>query len=383
MRAGIVCPYSFVAPGGVQNHVLGLAGWLHRNGHHVEILAPGHPAPGALAAHGLTDAQFTTAGRAVPIRANGSVARLNFGPWVSSRAKQWLDEGDFDAVHLHEPITPSVAISTLWLTDRPVTATFHANSKVVRSLVLLNRLLPGAVNRLDATIAVSRAAAKLAKSHFGVHPVVIGNGIEITDYPFAPCATTWRGGDHPRLVFLGRYDEPRKGFHVLTAALPLIRRVHPDLEVVVIGRGEELSIPGVTFVGGVDDTERNRWLGKADVYVAPQTGGESFGIVLLEAMACGAPVVASDLDAFAEVLSDEQAPIGHLFSRGEAQELANAVIESLAEPRDLRLHRGRERAACFTWDRIGPQVVAMYQLAAERRFTEVDGALGRSRRWIA
>lgn len=383
MRIGIVCPYSFVAPGGVQNHVLGLAGWLRRNDHHVEILAPGHPGPGLLESYGLTPDQFTSAGRAVPIRTNGSVARVNFGPRVASRAKHWLDAGDFDAVHLHEPITPSVAVTTLWLTDRPVTATFHANSRIVRSLIALNHLMPGPVQRLDATIAVSNAAARVAKSHYGVHPVVIGNGIEITDYPIAPTQGRWRGGERPRLVFLGRYDEPRKGFQVLTAALPLIRKVHPDLDVVVIGRGSELTIPGVRFVGGVDDATRNQWLASADVYVAPQTGRESFGIVLLEAMACGAPVVASDLDAFAEVLTDAQGPVGHLFTTGSAQDLARAVLASLDEPRDLRLDRGRARAASFDWDRIGPQVIAMYQLAADRRFAEVDGAHGRARRWIA
>lgn len=383
MRIGIVCPYSFVAPGGVQNHVLGLAGWLRRNDHHVEILAPGKPEPGLLESYGLSTDQFTTAGKAVPIRTNGSVARLNFGPPVASRAKKWLDNGDFDAVHLHEPITPSVAITTLWFTDRPVTGTFHASSKIVRSLIVLNKMMPGPVQRLDATIAVSNAAAIVAKSHFGVHPVVIGNGIEIADYPIAPCSGKWRGGDHPRLVFLGRYDEPRKGFQVLTAALPLIRKSYPDIDVVVIGRGSELTIPGVRFVGGVDDETRNEWLASADVYVAPQTGRESFGIVLLEAMACGAPVVASDLSAFEEVLTDAEGPVGHLFSKGSAQGLARAVVTSLGEPRDLRLERGRQRAASFDWDRIGPQVIAMYQLAADRRFAEVDGGLGRARRWIS
>ena len=213
-------------------------------------------------------------------------------------------------------------------------------------------------------------------------PVVIGNGLAIDDYPLAPTTGRWRGGDHPRVTFLGRYEEPRKGFQVLTAALPLIRQEFPDVEVVVIGHGRPMSIEGVTFVGGVNDAERNRWLGVSDVYIAPQTGRESFGIVLIEALACGAPVVASSLPAFSEVLSDEDGVAGHLFKTGNPQTLAKAVIRSLNEPRDLRLDRGRARAAQFDWSVIGPQVVAMYKLAAENRYLAIDEARGRTRRPI-
>lgn len=382
MKVGLVCPYSFSRPGGVQNHVLGLAGWLKTHGHQVSILAPGWPPTGMLADYGLNDSEFTTGGKALPVKANGSVARINFGVGPARRAKAWLDAGDFDAVHLHEPMTPSLCILTLWLTDRPVTATFHTNSPIIKGLKRVNRALPGAVKRIDAAIAVSSVAAKVAKSHTGVAPVVIGNGLAIADYPLLPTAGRWRGGDRPRVTFLGRYEEPRKGFHVLSAALPLVRQRHPDLEVVVIGHGRQMSVEGVDFVGGVGDAERNRWLGVSDVYVAPQTGRESFGIVLIEAMACGAPVVSSAIPAFREVLSDAEGPVGHLFATGNSQALADAILASLDEPRDLRLQRGRDRAASFDWSVIGPQVLAMYELAGENRFLAVDQAKGRVRRGI-
>lgn len=382
MKIGIVCPYSFNRPGGVQNHVLGLAGWLKSQGHRVSVLAPGEPPAGMLDDYGLTASEYTTGGRALPIRANGSVARINFGIGPARRAKAWLDSGDFDVVHLHEPMTPSLCLLTLWLTDRPVTATFHTNAPIIKTLKRINQSLPGAIRRLDAAIAVSSVAAKVAKGHTGVVPVVIGNGLAIGDYPLHPTTQRWRGGERPLITFLGRYEEPRKGFHVLTAALPLVRQTYPDIEVVIIGHGRDMTIEGVKFVGGVSDSERNRWLGISDVYVAPQTGRESFGIVLIEAMACGAPVVASSLPAFVEVLSDDKGVVGHIFRTGNSQALAEAIIASLGEPRDLRLQRGRDRAARFDWSVIGPQVVAIYKLAVDNRYLAVDEAKGRTRRQI-
>ena len=382
MKVGLVCPYSFHRPGGVQNHVLGLAGWLKSVGHQIAILAPGFPPDGMLADYGLSDAEFTTGGKAVPLKVNESVARINFGFGPARKAKAWLDAGDFDVVHLHEPIAPNLSLLTLWLTDRPVTATFHSNSPTIKSWKRINEMLPGAVRRLDAAIAVSSVAAKVAKENTGVVPVVIGNGLAIDDYELKPVSGRWRGGDHPRVTFLGRYNEPRKGFHVLTAALPLVRERFPDLEAIVIGHGPAMSIDGVTFVGGVSDAERNRWLSVSDVYVAPQTGRESFGIVLIEAMACGAPVVASNLSAFVEVLSDHDGVIGHIFKTGNSHALAEAIIDSLNEPRDLRLLRGRAQAASFDWSVIGPQIVAMYEIAAENRYLAVDEAKGRARRHI-
>ena len=149
MKVGLVCPYSFHRPGGVQNHVLGLAGWLKSVGHQIAILAPGFPPDGMLADYGLSDAEFTTGGKAVPLKVNESVARINFGFGPARKAKAWLDAGDFDVVHLHEPIAPNLSLLTLWLTDRPVTATFHSNSPTIKSWKRINEMLPGAVRRLD------------------------------------------------------------------------------------------------------------------------------------------------------------------------------------------------------------------------------------------
>jgi len=361
LRVGLVCPYSFARPGGVQNHVLGLAGWLHSRGHHVAVLAPGRPGPSVLSRHGLPESVFTSAGPAIPLAYNGSVARVGFGPWAAVRVRRWLAQGEFDLLHLHEPMTPSASLLALAQTRVPVVATFHTATPGSRTMALAYRLLPGAVARISGAIAVSGEAARVAGRHAGISPQVVGNGISLQAHPESPCTGRWRGGKRPRVCFVGRYDEPRKGFELLLAALPAVRRVHPDLEVVVVGHGSSRAGTDVHFLGPLDDEGRNRLLAHTDAYVAPHTGRESFGIVLLEAMASGAPVVASDLPAFREVVSDGLGPVAELFEPGSAEDLGRALLRSLAKPRDVDRVRARRRAAAFDWASVGPRIEDVYR----------------------
>ena len=364
MKVGIVCPYSFDSPGGVQNHVLGLAGWLANNGHEVSVIGPGRPDGPSLALLHDADVEFTTTGSAVSVSLNHSVAQLTFGRRARRIMRAWLAAGDFDVVHVHEPMAPVLSLWALKFATCPTVATLHAYTPREWAIRVLKGLVRAKVERIDEGIAVSSSAAEVAEQYLADPPTVIGNGIEFADFP-TPRTTiaAWRGGERPLIVFIGRFDEPRKGLDVFIDALERVRQSFGDVDAVVIGQGESPRVPGIRYVIDADDDERNAWLAKADIYLAPHTGRESFGIVLLEALACGAPVVASDLPAFVEVLSDGQGVVGRTFSTGDAQACAEAMLASLAEPRNLRLVRGLARAAQFDWSVIGPQVVARYAAA--------------------
>lgn len=383
-RVGLVCPYSFDQPGGVQNHVVGLAGFLARNGFRPSILGPGRPdalIASSLAEAGLPMETFTSAGPAVPVPYNGSVARVNFGPFSAARVRGWLRDGQFDLLHLHEPITPSVSMLALWAGSVPVVATFHTATPRSRSMRIAGGLLRGSIGKIDTGIAVSESAREVVVRYLGRDAVVVPNGFshaEFTaDLDRAPSPSgPWRGGDRPRLAFLGRLDEPRKGLDVLLAALPRIRSGARELgigelEVVIAGQGDRGLPRDCRGVGMISNADRARLLGSTDVFVAPHRARESFGIVLLEAMASGAPIVASDLPAFVDLLRDgDTDQLGTLFPAGDPERLAAAVITTLADRSAVRRRAGRARAASrgYDWAMVGPRLADIYQstLAGER-----------------
>jgi len=319
MRVGLVCPYSLDVPGGAQNHVLDLAEALLARGHHVSVLAP---ADDEHRLAGYPDF-VVPAGRAVAVPYNGSVARLTFGPVTAARVRRWLAGGGFDVVHVHEPSVPSLSLLTLWAWDGPMVGTFHTSNTRSRAMTAASAILLPALEKLSARIAVSEDARSTLVHHLGGEPVIIPNGVFVSRFATAQPEPAWQGRG-PVLAFLGRMDEPRKGLQVLLAALSAIVERHPDVNVLIAGKGEqaeaEAAVPdsaraNVTFLGMVDDPTRARLLATADIYVAPNTGGESFGIILIEAMAAGAAVLASDIGAFRRVLGD--GAYGRLFATGE------------------------------------------------------------------
>lgn len=367
MRIGIVCPYAFDVPGGVQYHVRDLAEYFLDHGHEVQVLAPADddaPVPDYL----------TSCGRAVPVRYNGSVARLTFGPVTSSRVARWLEEGDFDVVHIHEPVTPSAAVLALWAAEAPVVATFHTSNLRSRAMQVAYPLLRPSLEKIAGRIAVSEAARRTVTSHLGGDAVVIPNGVCVEDFAQAVPRPEWQGTtEAPTLAFLGRIDEPRKGLPVLAAAMEEVLRVHPGTRVLIAGPGDvdaaqERMSPQVreacTFLGLVSDEDKAALLSSVDAYIAPHTGGESFGIVLVEAMAAGAPVVASDLAAFTAVL-DGQAN-GRLFTNEDAGACAATILDLLAdEPERARLRvAGLERAWQYDWSVVAARIMAVYETVA-------------------
>lgn len=312
-------------------------------------------------------------GRALPIRYNGSVARLTFGPLTAARVNRWLEEGDFDVVHIHEPIAPSVSILALWAATVPIVATFHSCLERSRAMQAAYPMVRSSLEKIHARIAVSQAARQTVVSHGGGDAVVIPNGVFVDRLAAGRALPQWQGaraGKAPTMAFLGRIDEPRKGLPVALDALPAVLAAHPGARLLIAGHGDvdaarsrldPALAAGCEFLGPISEEAKRDLLASVDVFVAPHTGGESFGIVLVEAMAAGAPVVASDLSAFAAVLDDGRA--GLLFPVGDAAALGSRLVQLLAEaPVRARLTReGRVRARRFDWASVGAEVLVVYE----------------------
>jgi len=328
------------------------------------VLAPGELGPSA-AVLGLED--FASVGAALPLPYNGSVARVNFGPLSAARVRRWLRNGKFDLIHIHEPITPSISLLALWAAEQPVVATFHTATPRSRSMQLASGVLRAAIEKIDAGIAVSESARNVDVQHLGRDAVVIPNGIRFDDFARRPLmrAESPPTPHQPRLVFIGRLDEPRKGLDVLLAALPLIKQVRPDLEVIVAGQGSRPLPPGCRNLGTITEEAKVALLGSADVFVAPQLARESFGLVLLEAMASGAQIVASDLPSFVDLLGARQNEqrLGEVFTVGDHRALAEAVLQVLDHPDPMRAARAQQVARNYDWLNVGTTVLAIYRAA--------------------
>ena len=373
MNIGIVCPYSFDVPGGVQGHVVELAKALLARGHTVSVLAPADE-----------DAELPDfvhpAGKALGIPYNGSVARLQFGPVSYARVRRWLRDNAFDVLHLHEPTAPSLSMLALKVADGPIVATFHTATPRSRTLSAFQPVLRPLLEKITARIAVSALARRVQVEHSGGDAVEIPNGVDVDFFAKAePLDGYPRAGG--TVGFVGRFTESRKGMDVLLHALRRILPAFPELRLLVVGRGDadelrreagpELT-PHIELLGQVDDETKARALRSVDVYCAPNIGGESFGMILTEAMAAGTPVLASALDSFRRVLDDGYA--GVLTETGDAEALANALRELLEDPtrRASLAAAAGERVAIFDWSVVTTQVLRVYEAAIAADPRRVD-----------
>jgi phosphatidylinositol alpha-mannosyltransferase len=387
MRIGIVCPYSWDIPGGVSAHVSDLAEALIRMGHHVSVLAPAE-------FDELLPPYVVSTGKPRAVKYNGSVARLSFGPIAARKVSKWIEEGEFDVLHVHEPLAPSLSVLACWAAKGPIVATWHSSMDKSRMMLTLSKLAQTAMEKVSARIAVSEAARATLIKHVGGDAVVIPNGVDISTFTNAKPMFGWPG-DHQSIVFLGRGDEPRKGLSVLVEAYPEIRRQHPQVRLLIAGPGEPADTlkklsredrASVTVLGMIAPQDKASVLASGSVYVAPNTGGESFGIVLLEAMASGTPVVASDLEAFKRVLDNGKA--GITFENENSEDLARVVGQLLSDPtRQAELSaQGKLRAAEFDWSVVAERIVDVYEsirvpgVVVEPDLTgQMIGRLGRGR----
>ena len=331
-RIALVSPYDYAQNGGVTEHVRQLARHLRIHGIDVAILAPASaPVP--------DEPALVSLGPVTPIHINGSVARPTLSPVVVEGVAALLARQPFDVIHLHEPFVPMLPLSVLNASGSPNVGTFHASGQRSLGYAASRKFVHWLAQRLTLRIAVSEAAAQFVRRYIGGDYTIIPNGVDTERFkPDVPPIAAWRDG-RPNVLFVGRFDEPRKGFGVLLEAWPAVQQTRPDARLLVVGRGDpgpfrqraaELGCREVHFLGSVDGAELASYYTTADVFCAPSTGQESFGIVLVEAMSSGTPVVASDIGGYRQVLSHRRE--GLLVPPQQPNALAAALIHLLDDP---------------------------------------------------
>lgn len=371
LRIGIISPYSFETPGGVQFHIRDFAEELMRRGHQVQVLAPGRRTADMPLWVTTTDSSFS-------IHYNGSVARMSYFGAVGPRTRRWVRQGHFDLVHLHEPETASLSHKPLTMLHHPpFVGTFHAAfNRYPLALRIAEGYLRHYISPLAAGICVSDAAAETVR-HYAPKDLdldIIPNGITRGQFANAQPNPAWQGtSERPTVGFLGRMGESRKGFSVFVAAAREVLTRYPGARFLCVGDGEadgrrmlsEADSSGALarhfeFLGRISDADKARFYRSLDVYVAPQTGGESFGIVLAEAMAASCAVVSSDLDAFRAVSDNERAAL--LFTNGDGADCARRICQLLDDPSRKEAMRasGAEHSRQYDWGSVTDRVLAVY-----------------------
>jgi phosphatidylinositol alpha-mannosyltransferase len=369
VKIGIVVPFSWSYWGGVVEHSENQAAALRARGHEVKIVM-GHDPPGMLTRclhprsgrHGDLPPEIIPVGRSVVVPANGSLPNIVLSPRSIRRGREALRDERFDVVHLHEPLTPAICVATLAFADCPVVATWHAAG----DLAWMKLGLPVwgyLADRVETRIAVSRMAAESAERWLGGEFVIVPNGVVL------PPSSDPAGREH-KIVFIGRHDT-RKGLPVLLRAWPDIhRRTGARLRLIgcdplqyrLLHARTRFDEDGIDVLGIVPNAERDRELATAKGFVSPALGGESFGMVLVEAFATATPVVASDIPGFADVATPDAAM---LVPPGDEGALADAVC-SLLEDEERRVAMGHAAAAHarqFSWDGIAARLEEIYQRA--------------------
>ena len=359
----MVSPYGWDLPGGVQAHIQDLALYCMAQGHEVSVIAP------AVDESALPK-WVVSSGRPIAIPYNGAVARVAFGPVANRRVRKWINEGQFDLLHLHEPAIPSLSLLACWAAEGPLVGTFHVSAPKQKAIYAVGPILEPAIEKLHARIAVSETARTTLTDHLETDAVVIPNGINHGDFAVGSLADDV---SNRTIGFIGRFDEPRKGLAILLESCEELLKRGEEFRVLIAGPGDpdqfretmsdELR-ERTEFLGRVSDKRKQEILRSIALYVAPNTGGESFGIILAEAMAAGAPVVASDLMAFRDVLENGKA--GEIFHAGDSSELALQIGRLLNDPErraQLKLI-GQESSFRFDWSNVGESILDIYRMVS-------------------
>lgn len=373
MKIGLVSPYDLAVPGGVNNHVHHLAQRFIAMGHEVRIIAPSSRLAGL-----HPNAIVLGTPRSIP--AGGSVARMSMSPRLAAPVRRILDEERFDVVHVHEPLVSFLPITFLRFSTAINVGTFHAAREGgARLYSYTKRLLMAGFRRLDGKIAVSHAAASLITPHFPGYYNIIPNGVDVERFAAPQPPIPELNDGMINILFVGRLEK-RKGLRYLLRGYEIVKAKRPDTRLVVVGSYDarqrqvyerlvrDSGLRDVEFVGYVPNDDLPCYQHSADIFCAPNTGNESQGIILLEAMAAGRPVVASNIEGFAGVIT--HGVEGLLVRPQDGEALGEALLELVNDPerrREMGL-KSSERAQHFSWERVSQQVLSYYErLAYERK----------------
>ncbi len=368
MKIGIVTPYAYPMPGGVNDHVGSLYRVLRSRGHDVRIITSSHGLQKA------SEGDIIRVGKGFSVPFNGSMGTITLSPTYLAQMRAILERERFDVLHYHEPFVPFLSLVTLTLSTSVNVGTFHAFGGLSISYEFGKRMLGHYAGKLHGRIAVSPAARHFISRYFPGEYKIVPNGVEPGRYQRAVPIARYRDGV-PNILFVGRM-EPRKGLiHLLRAFRKLQRDgVRARLLLVGTGPGEREArryvltrqLEDVEFLGRVSEAQKAQLFKTADIYVSPATGRESFGIVLLEAMSAGAPIICSDIHGYRGVVRRERD--GILVEPGNADALAASIRRLIDDPQlRAQLSRaGEERAQLFTWERVGQAVEEYYGFVIRR-----------------
>ena len=371
----MLSPYDFAIRGGVQTHVVELSNALIDSGHDVRVMAP---CTGNESVYDMRAARLETFGRTVPFVTAGSVARISLSVWYQRKLMSILEDQNFDIVHIHEPLMPMFGLMASYYSPSPTVGTFHAyNEGRGRGYFFWKSVLKKGAVRLNGRIAVSEPAKQFANKYFRGDYTVIPNGVHYPHFStLAPRPTVYKE-DAFNIFFVGRMAEKRKGLKYLLGAYSRLKWQYPKLRLIVGGSGVpdrdsyrmmgERGIEDVIFVGPVSDDDLPGYYQHADVFCAPNTGKESFGMIVVEAMAAGTPVVASDIPGFKAVMQDGRQ--GLLVEPKSELAIAEAVERMIRNPweRTLMGINGRATSQQYNWTRIAEQVLSYYESVLQRQ----------------
>lgn len=372
MKIALVSPYDYTVPGGVSKHIFYLDKHLRRLGHEVKILAP------CSGGEALDEHVISVSGNVISVPFSGSMARISLSPRIYRRVKKILQQERFDIVHIHEPVAPALPLIVLRHSKSVNVGTFHAYRESSAGYQYGKRIFEPIFAKLDGKIVVSEAVHQYIGRYFPGEYVVIPNGIDLERFggqtePFSRYAA-----EGPNILFVGRLEK-RKGFKYLLYAFPYVKEEFPQGQLLVVGaydKGDKAPyvrfarrkrLRGVRFIGYVPDEELPRYYRSCDLFCAPSTGFESFGMVLLEAMASGVAIIASDIAGYRTVITNEVE--GLLVEPENEIALAQAIIRLLKEPEQRRKmgERGRARAEGYSWVKVAQQLLDYYRELLARK----------------